>query len=243
MSQYRDELDAARHKIEILEAKIAERDATLAVRDAEIAERDAEIARLRRTIERGSGAPAATGSTTKSRLPRLVAALGCLIVAGAGSFLLARGAPPRSEVEPPSDPTSATSATSAPSAQLREDTPLSYDAPRPLPSAGDLPSALLDQRFELIHKNARPCYEKEFAGKAAERYSFTATFDIDESGGASGVALSRPFAAPDRSAEFDACVRRVIEAARFSPLGPGKTKVSHSMIFAPETTKSDRLGF
>ncbi len=51
MSQYRDDRDAARHRIEALEAKLAEREAELASKGAVLAERTSEIARLRRELE------------------------------------------------------------------------------------------------------------------------------------------------------------------------------------------------
>lgn len=51
MSQYRDDRDAARRRIEALEQKLAERDAELSARDAILAERHSENARLRRELE------------------------------------------------------------------------------------------------------------------------------------------------------------------------------------------------
>ncbi len=48
MTQYRDDLDAARARIETLEAKLREREASLDAREAELAELRSEIARLRR---------------------------------------------------------------------------------------------------------------------------------------------------------------------------------------------------
>lgn len=51
MSQYRDDRDAARHRIEALEAKLAEREAELTSKGAELARRDVEVSRLRRELE------------------------------------------------------------------------------------------------------------------------------------------------------------------------------------------------
>jgi uncharacterized coiled-coil protein SlyX len=52
MSQYRDDRDAARHRIEALEAKLADRDAELAAQGDALADREAEIVRLRRELWR-----------------------------------------------------------------------------------------------------------------------------------------------------------------------------------------------
>ena len=51
MSQYRDDRDAARQRVEALEAKLAERDREIEDKGRVIAERDEEIARLRREVE------------------------------------------------------------------------------------------------------------------------------------------------------------------------------------------------
>ncbi|HSN99406.1 MAG TPA: hypothetical protein VLS89_14015 [Candidatus Nanopelagicales bacterium] len=48
MTQYRNDLDAARARIETLEAKIREREAALDARDAELAELRGELERARR---------------------------------------------------------------------------------------------------------------------------------------------------------------------------------------------------
>ena len=56
MSQYRDDRDAARQRVEALEAKLAERDREIEDKGRVIAERDEEIARLRREVEL-TGAP------------------------------------------------------------------------------------------------------------------------------------------------------------------------------------------
>lgn len=52
MAKYRDDLDAARLRMETLEAKLAERDAELSEREAALAARDAELAELKAEKER-----------------------------------------------------------------------------------------------------------------------------------------------------------------------------------------------
>lgn len=51
MSQYRDHRDAARHRIDALEAKLTEREAEIAVQRATLSVREAEIGRLRRELD------------------------------------------------------------------------------------------------------------------------------------------------------------------------------------------------
>lgn len=48
MAQYRDELEAARHRVETLQAQLEERDAALRAREAELAEARAEAERARK---------------------------------------------------------------------------------------------------------------------------------------------------------------------------------------------------
>lgn len=82
MSNYRDELDAARLRIETLAAQLEERDAALRAREAEITERDRKIARLEQRT--GGEAAESPGSVPKDahvwRGPLVIIAL--LAIAG-----------------------------------------------------------------------------------------------------------------------------------------------------------------
>lgn len=76
MTQYRDDLDAARARIETLEAKLREREASLDAREAELSELRSEIARLRRDPG-GAHASLRDPETTAGQRALLVALAAC----------------------------------------------------------------------------------------------------------------------------------------------------------------------
>jgi hypothetical protein len=97
MSQYRDDRDAARHRIEALEAKLAERDAALAAQGAALADREAEVVRLRRELERvgttvSPGRPRPPSSAWTG--PVVGAAVGLSTLAAILGAVVMRKAPP-----------------------------------------------------------------------------------------------------------------------------------------------------
>ena len=77
MAQYRDELEAARHRVDTLKAQLDERDASLRARDAELTEQRAENERLRK-----GGAPPA-----RARSTLMVVALVLVTVIGAIGYV------------------------------------------------------------------------------------------------------------------------------------------------------------
>ena len=77
MAQYRDELEAARHRVDTLKAQLDERDASLRARDAELTEQRAENERLRK-----GGAPPA-----RPRSTLMVVALVLVTVIGAIGYV------------------------------------------------------------------------------------------------------------------------------------------------------------
>jgi uncharacterized coiled-coil protein SlyX len=91
MSQYRDDREAARRRIEALEAKLAEREAEMAAQGAAISARDEEIERLQRelTLTGGMG-PRHMRSVSAAFASRIVgaASLLALFTAGAGASLV-----------------------------------------------------------------------------------------------------------------------------------------------------------
>jgi uncharacterized coiled-coil protein SlyX len=96
MSQYRDDQEAARHRLESLEEKLAARDAELESHKQEIAERDREISRLAREL-RSAGTQRIVTSRRNSGARLMVAgAMSAAIVAGMIGFLSVR----RAAVEP-----------------------------------------------------------------------------------------------------------------------------------------------
>lgn len=88
MTQYRDDLDAARARIETLEARIREREAALDARDAELAELRAELSRLRRgqaaaaDVGVDHGRDAAESAAGQRALLVALAACGFTLLAG-----------------------------------------------------------------------------------------------------------------------------------------------------------------
>jgi len=84
---YRDEDEAAKLRIETLEAKVAERDAALAARDAELGELEAKVARLQGAA--GGARPARPVNVTAP-----VVACALAIVAGVAGFVLMRQGQP-----------------------------------------------------------------------------------------------------------------------------------------------------
>jgi hypothetical protein len=91
MSQYRDDLDAARRRIEALETRVAEGDAELARRATALVAREEEILRLQRELELAGGlGPRHMRSVSAAWASRIVgAATGlAVVVAGAGVVLV-----------------------------------------------------------------------------------------------------------------------------------------------------------
>lgn len=91
MSQYRDDLDAARRRIEALETRVAEGDAELARRAATLVAREEEILRLQRELELAGGlGPRHMRSVSAAWASRIVGvATGlAVVVAGAGVVLV-----------------------------------------------------------------------------------------------------------------------------------------------------------
>jgi len=114
MSQYRDDRDAAQHRIEALEAKLAERDAELSARMATLSVREAEIGRLRRELDvtgafDGRGRPLHTAWAT--RVTGM--ALGFAAIAGAVGVLVIR-APASARALPAASSQAGAVATEAP---------------------------------------------------------------------------------------------------------------------------------
>jgi uncharacterized coiled-coil protein SlyX len=128
MSQYRDDQEAARHRIASLESKLAERDDDLAAHQRQISERDQEIARLSRELR-----SAGTARITPIRRPSATR----FVVAGAMSAALAAGMVGLLNVRRPAPPPSVPAVTFAeppPRVPLAESPSVVFAEP---PPAGD----------------------------------------------------------------------------------------------------------
>jgi hypothetical protein len=95
MSQYRDHQDAARYRIDALEAKLAEQQAQLEAHGAALSDREAEIAGLRRDLmAAGMGRPALVARATAAWVSRMVAGAFtfCALSGGIGFLMMGRRA-------------------------------------------------------------------------------------------------------------------------------------------------------
>ncbi len=104
MSQYRNEQEAARARIDALEEKVAERDAQLRDQKVAEAEREAEVARLRRELKAAGAfrppAPPPRSMATRAAVIVLVAVALCVIT-GAVMAVVLRSVPPKQDLEQP----------------------------------------------------------------------------------------------------------------------------------------------
>lgn len=231
MSGYRDDLEAARHRIETLEAKLVERDASLHAREAELAEQRAELVRARRDTA-GAGT---AGGGTKDKTIVLAIALSVFVLGMVGAALVVwrvnsiedvvvqpPAQPPAPIVQPVSDPPKVAETGAVPPGE---------DAPKP---------SEVDLIQDVVHK-ARPrvkmCYEQELARDPDASGTTTVTLTILEDGNVQQVQFE-PHATISSKA-LDECIKRVYLELRFPKLA-STTKTRIPLTFFP--TKHD-LGF
>jgi TonB family protein len=221
MSQYRDELEAARHRIETLEAKVRERDAALEARDAELAERRAEVERLRRSsvspVENRVGA--ISGG-------RIAAVLGVGAAAAGLSVGVAVAVASHRSASEPSDVVEAP----APVVPLRPDPPKSFEPPAPLPSVLPEPPnlAILREAFDASRPEVRKCYEKELQKRPDASGTVRVTITVGAKGGVESVTLGESAV---RSATLDACLTKLFRGLKIPELAGGATTVTYPLVF------------
>ncbi len=219
MAEYRDELAAARMRIDTLEAKLAERDASLRAREAELLERDAELGRLR-----GAGEHVARGRSALSYL--LVAFVTGTIGFGVGSMLNftarhlevvpAPQPPPPAIPRPPSDTSPA---------QVEGKTGASDDG------AQSSLNGQIERARPDIEAQIRACYADERLHKPSATGFLSVTFDVDAEGSVSRVELGGilPGSTPWWSHTFATCADKAVRAQRFRPSGDSKTTAKLSL--------------
>lgn len=226
MSQYRDDLEAARLRADTLEAKVKERDAALAARDAELLERDAEVARLRGAL--GLGAEPSREPGRRTPWPVLVMG-SAMLVAVAGSFTLARSPCALRDARPlrvVSDFDGADPGPSVPAPELVPIAPTEIDA-EPGPSTAAEAHAIVLEASRAV----KTCYELELATRPGLAGRIDATLHVDSAGDVTRVELG---ASPMRTAAFDACVTRALSAPTFPvPETGGATAVQVPLVFRP----------
>ncbi|AUX47284.1 uncharacterized protein SOCE26_088020 [Sorangium cellulosum] len=237
MSQYRDELEAARRRVDTLEAKVRERDAALEVRELELAEREAEIAMLRRSA--GEAAPPLLAPLSRGRLLGIFglgAIASCLSM---GVAVLLVNGPCRHVdailVEPARLP-------DAP-AKVQADEPEALEPARLGAAEEKARSAdvqIIQQGIAQAKRKVRACYQRELANRPDAAGSVQVTLEIDQAGAVSDLTLSESTV---RSPAFDVCLTRVYRELKFAGLEQGETTVSTSFTFVPATPPRDDTGF
>ncbi len=229
--EYRNDLDAARMRIQSLEAKIAEREASLRAREAELAERDAEVGRLRQT----PGKPA--GGSSPGRILLLVAThLAVAGVVGSACFLLAWREPP-----PPPPPVVVAPSPSPPSQpRFVVDENGAVAEGRSVPpgvegaaSDGDTEDSETQIAHDRMQPKVRACHREEKATKPEASGFVTVIYDIEPTGKVGRVELGNgPGMTPWWSKDFEACVVAAYRKLTFRPSDRPKTtaKSSHFLM-------------
>jgi TonB family protein len=221
MSQYRDELEAARHRIETLEAKVRERDAALEARDAELAERRAEVERLRRSSS--SGAENRVGTISGGRIAVVlgVGAFAAVLSVGVAVAVASHRSTSDDVVEAPAP---------VKMVPLQPDPPRSFEPPAPLPSAVKEPPnlAILREAFDASRPEVRKCYEKELQKRPNASGTVRVTIAVAAKGGVESVTLGE---SPVRSATLDACLIKNFKGLKIPELEGGATTVTYPLVF------------
>jgi len=255
---YRNDLEAARLRINTLEAKLEESKASLEARDAELAECSRERDRLRQT----------TGSKS-SRSPALmlgIAALGVGLGGGLGYVLGAQSsasAGTAADAAPVDSPPIVTISEngskavgqinrpkeepSAPKANVEGQ--IDLPAPEPLTSAATVAGQTIeptpeDATIESVVQSALPkikaCHREEKKEHPNARGSITVVFDIEPSGKLSRTKLETyRHVQPWWSQTFEACVVGVYRNLTFPNTAGIKTTASGKYFLSA----LDDLGF
>lgn len=231
MAEYRDDLGAARMRIETLEAKLAERDAALRAREAEIAERDAEIARLRK-------APVIISDPARGRVMALVASA-VLVMAGMGAagFLIAGRAsvPPPEPVGGPVIEGKVTPPEPVPPQPPATAGGKARDADEAPQSGGSNLSTALQQALEDTRPKVKSCYAEERKAHPNAEGFLKAIFEVGGDGRISHVryAALTPYNQPWWSKDLETCVTRALEAIKVPPDGKGAVTGETSYFLMP----------
>lgn len=251
--EYRNDLEAARMRIETLEAKIAERDASLKARDAELAERERALARV---------APNAAIAPRQApwKLALVAALFGFLLLGAIVTVLvLSRGqaGPGPSVVEngpvaegrtnlppvapkPPLSHVEGQAATAEPSPPLPQVegrvTPPEPNAP-PTEVTGSADGAGSDTLADQVEAAKKTTRQSVGACLATERKTrpqasgfVRIVFDVEPTGKVSAVTVKPLFSHQDPwwSKAFEGCVVGVYKGLSFRSFSGTKTAATHT---------------
>lgn len=213
MAEYRDELAAARMRIDTLEAKLAERDASLRARDAEILERDAELGRLRAAGNKGPRGQTAIASHL------LVAFVTLTIGLGAGIMLNFSSRHIEVVSEPSPSPTEPLPV--APRPVDGTEQPAHAEGRAGEVEGSDGAKASLSEQIERARPDTeaqiRACYATERLRSPSATGFLSVTFDIDAGGSVTRVELGGilPSSQAWWSNAFATCVDKAVRAQHF----------------------------
>jgi TonB family protein len=224
MSQYRDELEAARHRIETLEAKLREREASLDARDAELAEHRAEVDRLRRSSAGSDNGRIGAVSGGRVALVLTIGAAAAVFAAGV-AFVLAR----QEAAEDPGDVAEAPPPVGM--VPLEPDVPpKAFEPPAPPPAVTAEPSsvAVLRAAFDASRPEVRRCYEGELTKRPNASGTVRVTIGVGEKGGVKSVSLGD---SPVRSPTLDTCLIKIFKGLKIPELEGGATTVTYPLVF------------
>ncbi|MDI1475247.1 hypothetical protein [Polyangium sp. y55x31] len=224
--EYRNNLDAARMRIETLEAKLTEREASLKAREAELAEQNAEITRLRQT----GGKPAKL-----SGVWIVLLVFTHFAVAGIGGLIFL-GAFGRSSPSYINCPT-------CPSPLALVDDPAAHP-PAPIAEGtatdSNAEESAVTQSNDRMRPEVRACQVEQLK-KHPDAHGFLAiVFEVEPAGKVGGVVL-QGMSSRDRwwSADFEACVVKAYRGLAFRPFNGAKTTAKHTYFLSTNTN----LGF
>lgn len=224
---YRNDLEAARLRINTLEAKLEESKASIEARDAELAECTRERDRLRQTTgSKSSGSP---------WMMLGIAALGIGLAGGLGFTLGAqRSVPevPSSNGQPPAEPPIVTISENGSKAEGNINRAKEEPAAPAAIVAGqtNLPEpegATIESVVESARPKIRECYRDEAKEHPKASGSLKVVFDIEPSGKLSRTKLETyPHVTPWWSKTFETCVVGVYANLAFPKPGDTKTTAS-----------------
>lgn len=235
MSQYRDEREAMRLRVETLEAKLRERDAALAARETELSEREAEIERLRKAAGKHGGGLEGTPPNSTARVLVVAGIAFAVLVMGGMTVGLVAMQTSAEEVAPPLP-------APPPPMEVAPESLQSLAAPMPLPApspSGTYTQAILKKVREASPR-VRACYQKELAKDPELSIRIMTTLDIEADGSVSRVSLSK--VDPERS-ELNTCITNILKTLKFPPPESGKTTVNTPFVLTPGSVNGDMQGF
>ena len=228
--EYRNDLDAARMRIETLQANLAEREASLRAREAELAERNAEVTRLKQA----GGKPERSrafwiGVFTATHF--LVAFMG-----GLAFLVLFRPSPTYINCPEPTPP---------PQRPLTlVDDPAAHP-PAPMVEGkatdGDTEESAITQSNDRMRPEVRACHIAELKKKPEAKGFLSVVFEVEPEGKVGRVTLNPMTAgmAPWWSADFERCVAKAYQGLTFRPFDGAKTMAKHSYFLS----SNSNLGF